>query len=74
MTKLDNYDLFIDLFIKGGYSMIIFKENKVTGLSCGVNDWGELFIGDNRSGANLSDTPENREYILEQFKYWDNKN
>lgn len=24
--------------------MIIFKENKKTGLSCGINDWGELFI------------------------------
>lgn len=54
--------------------MIIFKENKETGLSCGVNDWGELFIGGNRSGANLSDTPENREYVLEQFEYWNNKN
>lgn len=54
--------------------MIIFKENKKTGLSCGVNDWGELFIGDNRSGDNLSDTPENREYVLEQFEYWNNKN
>ena len=54
--------------------MIIFKENKATGLSCGVNDWGELFIGDNRSGANLYDTPENREYVLEQFEYWNNKN
>ena len=54
--------------------MIIFKENKVTGLSCGVTDWGELFLGDNKSGANLSGTPENREYVLEQFEYWNNKN
>lgn len=48
--------------------MIIFKENKVTGLSCGVNDWGELFIGDNKSGANFPDTSENRNYILELFE------
>lgn len=54
--------------------MIIFQENKATGVSCGVNDWGELFIGDNRSGANLCDTPENRKYILKQFAYWGNKN
>lgn len=49
--------------------MIIFKENKETGLSCGVNDWGELFIGDDKSGANFSDTLENRKYILELFKH-----
>lgn len=53
--------------------MIIFKENKKTGLSCGINDWGELFIGDNKSGANLPDTSENREYILEQFEHWNNR-
>ena len=29
---------------------------------------GELFLGDNRSGYNLPDTPENREYILEDFE------
>ena len=52
----------------GGKKMIIFKENKETGLQCGVNDYGELFLGDNRSGYNLPDTPENREYILEDFK------
>lgn len=53
--------------------MIIFKENKVTGLSCGVNNWGELFIGDNRSGVNLPDTPENRDYVIKQFNYWNIK-
>ena len=47
--------------------MTIFKENKKTGLSCGINDYGELFLGDNSSGYNLPDTPENREYILRDF-------
>ena len=53
--------------------MIIFKENKETGLSCGINNYGELFIGDRRSGANLPDTPENREYVIKQFNYWNIK-
>lgn len=48
--------------------MIIFKENKETGLQCGVNEYGELFLGDNQSGYNLADTPENREYILADFE------
>ena len=48
--------------------MIIFKENKETGLQCGVNEYGELFLGDNQSGYNLTDTPENREYILADFE------
>ena len=43
--------------------MVIFKENKKTGLQCGINDYGELFLGDDNSGYNLPDTPENREYI-----------
>ena len=50
--------------------MIVFLEDKETGLSCGVNDDGDLFIGDDRSGANLPDTPENREYVVDQFHYW----
>ncbi len=50
--------------------MIIFKENKKTGLQCGVNDYGELFLGDNRSGYNLPDTEENRETVKRDFDYW----
>lgn len=41
--------------------MLIFKEDSRTGVSCGLNDFGELFIGNSRSGYNLPDTPENRE-------------
>ena len=43
--------------------MLIFKEDSRTGVSCGLNDFGELFIGNSRSGYNLPDTPENREKI-----------
>lgn len=53
--------------------MIIFRENKQTGLQCGLNDFGELFIGDKKSGANLKDTPENREYLLREFAYWNDE-
>ena len=44
--------------------MIIFKQNKETGLACGINDFG-----DSKSGYNLPDTPENREYILTDYAY-----
>ena len=50
--------------------MVIFKEDKKTGLSCGINDDGDLFLGGNGSGYNLKDTPENREYILNDFEFW----
>jgi hypothetical protein len=52
--------------------MTIFKENEKTGLQCGVNDYDELFLGDNKSGYNLRDTPENRERILADFDYYNN--
>ena len=52
--------------------MTIFKENEKTGLQCGVNDYGELFLGDNKSGYNLRDTPENRERIVADFDYYNN--
>ena len=51
--------------------MEIFILDKETGLSCGVNDLGDLFLGDSRSGYNLKDTPENRERIIADFEYWD---
>ena len=52
--------------------MIIFKENKETGLQCGINDDGDLFLGDNRSGYNLPNTPENKEYIIKDFERYNN--
>lgn len=45
--------------------MIIFKQRG--NLSCGVNDYGEVFFGDDRSGYNLPDTPENRKYVMADF-------
>jgi hypothetical protein len=50
--------------------MTIFKEDKVLGIACGINDSGELFVGGNRSGYNLPDTPKNRERVLKDFGYW----
>lgn len=50
--------------------MTVWKENKATGLSCGINDLGELFLGDDESGYNLPDTPDNREFILAEFDFW----
>lgn len=49
--------------------MVIFYEDKETGLSCGINDSGELFMGDNASGYNLKDTEENRNYIIADYRY-----
>ena len=37
--------------------MKIWREDKLTGLSCGINDYGELFLGNEESGYNLPDTP-----------------
>ena len=53
--------------------MEIFKEDKETGLSCGVNDLGDLFLGDMRSGYNLNDTPHNRDYIMLDFEVWNKR-
>ena len=50
--------------------MIIFKENKKTGLQCGINNNGDLFLGDDRSGYNLPDTEENRERVIRDFDFY----
>ena len=47
--------------------MQIFKEDKASKLSCGINDDGDLFFGDDKSGSNLPDTPENRELVVRLF-------
>lgn len=51
--------------------MQIFKQSG--NLSCGINDDGDLFLGDNKSGFNLPDTPDYRDYILSLFEYEVNK-
>lgn len=50
--------------------MIIFRENKKTGLQCGINDDGDLFLGNNNSGYNLPDTKDNREYLKRDFDFY----
>lgn len=50
--------------------MLIFKEDIRTGVSCGLNDFGELFFGNSRSGYNLPDTPDNRARVLTDFNFW----
>ena len=47
--------------------MQIFKQSG--SLSCGINDDGDLFLGDNESGYNLPDTPDNRQRILDDYEY-----
>lgn len=47
--------------------MVVFNVDKRTGLSCGINDFGELFFGNNKSGYNLPDTPENKQYMADQW-------
>ena len=48
--------------------MRIFKENKKTGLKCGINNYGELFLGDDKAGYNLRNTSRNRKRILNDFE------
>lgn len=54
--------------------MTIFAEDKKSGIQCGVNDLGDLFLGNGRSGYNLPNTPENREYILADFSRFCGRN
>ena len=48
--------------------MVIFAQHDR--IVCGINSDGDLFLGDDRSGYNLPDTPENRDFILADFEYW----
>lgn len=50
--------------------MIIFKENKTTGLQCGINDFGEVFLCDSKSGYNLPYTEENMNLVKCDFDYY----
>lgn len=47
--------------------MIYFKQDKESKLGCGINDSGDLFVGDVESCTNFPDTPQNREKILRIF-------
>ncbi len=50
--------------------MQIWRRDDATGIECGVNSDGELFLGNDRSGFNLPDTEENREAILRDFDFY----
>ena len=50
--------------------MVIWRRDERTGIECGINDDGELFLGNDRSGFNLPDTEENREAILRDFDFY----
>jgi hypothetical protein len=47
--------------------MEIWLKDEKTGIECGLNDDGELFLGDDKSGFNAKDTPKNRERIINEF-------
>ena len=50
--------------------MQIWKRDEKTGIEVGINDDGELFLGNDRSGFNLPDTEENRSILLRDFDYY----
>ena len=45
----------------------VWMEDEKTGIKCGLNCDGKLFLGDNKSGYNLHDNPENRERVINDF-------
>jgi len=47
--------------------MEIWLIDKKTGIECGLNSDGDLFLGDDKSGYNLRDTKENRKRIINDF-------
>ena len=46
----------------------IFRRDEQTGIQCGINDLGRLFIGDRLCWYNMEDTPANREKLLADFE------
>lgn len=50
--------------------MKIWLEDEKTSIECGINNQGELFLGDDKSGYNLPDTPENREKVINDFCWY----
>lgn len=77
LTELANAagDLYCDIMELGFFgkpeereiTMTILYRDEDTGTEAGINDDGDLFLGDNKSGYNLHDTPENRRYIERDF-------
>ena len=50
--------------------MQVWKRDERTGIECGINDDGELFLGNDQSGFNLPDTEENRSMLLRDFDFF----
>ena len=46
----------------------IFQRDEQTGIQCGINDLGRLFLGDRLCWYNMEDTPENREKLLAAYE------
>ncbi|MBR5279951.1 MAG: hypothetical protein IKU26_03160 [Clostridia bacterium] len=46
----------------------ILRRDEQTGIQCGINDLGRLFIGDRLCWYNMEDTPENRKKLLADFE------
>lgn len=49
--------------------MEILRRDPGTGIQCGINDMGKLFLGDMHCWYNLEDTPENRKKLLADYAY-----
>lgn len=47
----------------------IFRRDGQTGIQCGINDAGDLFIGDAVCWRTMPDTPENRDWVLQDWAY-----
>lgn len=47
----------------------IFQRDDQTGIQCGINDAGDLFIGDAVCWRTMPDTSENRERLLLDWSY-----
>lgn len=47
--------------------MEVWLRHEESGTEIGVNDDGELFIGNKDSGGNYPDTPKNREMLIRDF-------
>lgn len=45
-----------------------YGKDERTGIEYGINRDGMLYLGNDKSGYNLYDTPENRERILRDFE------
>lgn len=47
----------------------ILRRDEQTGIQCGVNDLGQLFLGDGLCWYVMDDTPENRKKLLADWEH-----